>query len=155
LLAIGRKAQPPGSFEEEGELLHPSFGFFRKLLPDTNVSFKDYYDTHPVKKPFRSLWKGIGKTSSGTVILLNVQSDNDTLEEERLNAVSYLCTKGLPIKYIDLVLLKEGFLGKRFEQMKSDWIERNAMRNSKLGFPNQMYLCCMSLTGAFDSEDSE
>ena len=63
LKAIGEK----GSIEwedhsysslcEAGELLHPTFAFLHKFVP--NVSFEDYYQKVPAQMPLRSMWDGI------------------------------------------------------------------------------------------------
>jgi len=139
---------------DAGELLHPTFGFLKRMLPELKVSFSDYFAEHPVQKPYTSLWDGIGKTSSGTIILLKVKTEQDAKEAERLNAVAYLVGKGMPVKYVDLILINDSFLNDGYEQVESKWKQVLAERNKNLSAYSHMYSCCMPLTGSLDPEES-
>lgn len=136
------------------ELLHPTFGFIKRMLPELKVSFADYFAEHPVQKPLKSLWDGIGKTSSGTIVMLAVKSKQDAKETERLDAVAYLVGKGLPIKYVDLILINDSFLNAGYEEVESNWRQLLDERNKKQSAGSHMYYCFMPLTGSLDPEES-
>ena len=136
------------------ELLHPTFGFIKRMLPNLQTSFSDYFLDHPVQKPLKSLWDGIGKTSSGTIVLLSVKSQKDAKEAERLNAVTYLVGKRLPIKYVDLILINDSFLNESYEKVVLSMTSLLDERNSKLSSGSHMYVCCIPMNGSLDPEES-
>jgi len=140
---------------DAGELLHPDFGFLKRLLPNMNLSFKDYFIDHPVQKPLKSLWDGIGKTSSGTIVLLNVKSvDSDLKDEERLNAVAYLVSKGVPIKHVDLILINDSFLNEEYEQAKTKWTAGLEEGNASLAIKQNLFFCFMAIKGSYIPRES-
>jgi hypothetical protein len=163
-LAVLKTIKEEGSIEWEdhsyssicdaGELQDPTFGFVKRLLPNLNFSFKDYFIDHPVQKPLKSLWDAIGRTSSGSIVLLSIKSEHDHLESERLDAVAHLVAKGVPVKYVDLILINDSFLNQNYEQMKFKWSKLLDERNRNLSAGSSMYSCFMSLTGSLDPEES-
>jgi hypothetical protein len=138
-----------------GELLHPTFIFLKRLLPNMKLSFKDYFVDHPVQKPLKSLWDGIGKTSSGTIVLLNVKSDSSDLkDEEQLETVTYLVSKEVPIKYVDLILINDSFLNAEYEQVKAKWSALLEERNTILAIERNLYFCFMAVKGSYLPRES-
>jgi len=148
---------------DAGELLHPTFGFIKRLSPEHDVKFKDYYAEHPTKKPLKSIWDGIGKASSGSIVLMSLKSEKDIvnaqMDTERMDAVAYLVKKGIPVKYVDLILIEDSCFNPEYDRTikacRKLWDHGTKPLHPELKGTN-IFHCFMGLDGHdSDIEDSE
>ena len=148
---------------DAGELLHPTFGFINRLIPDSDFSFKDYYAVHPIKKPLKSIWDGIGKTSSGSIVLMGVKYEKDIVDDridtERMVAVAHLVKKGIPVKYVDLILIEDSCFNPKYDKTIKEYRKLWEHRIQSLYGEfkdSHIFSCFMGLDGHdSDIEDGE
>ena len=139
-----------------------------------DLRFDDYYEDQPAKKPLTSFWNLIGKSSAGSVVFVGTKANlplwesqlgldpakltakqfsNVLLDAERLHAIEYLIGKGIPTKYIDLILINESCEVDSFQNEVRKWKEILDKRNEIIGITgtnlcsSHVYSCCLGVDG--------
>lgn len=162
------------SLSEDGEFPHPTFSFLRRLLSREDLRFEDFHNNQPAKKPLISIWNLIGKSSSGTVVFVGTKTNRPLwenhlasdvskltakqfssllLDAERLHAIEYLAGKGIPTKYVDLILINESCEVDSFQDEVGKWNDILARRNEILGISgtslclNHVFSCFLGVDG--------